>query len=94
MAGEPSSARQNCGRVTFLDDQDRCSLKRLVKSNRRSSIYQLTSLFNQGAKTISTFTVRREIKEMGIRGFIATRKPLVYAANRKKRFKCAKEQKY
>jgi hypothetical protein len=85
MAGEPASVRHNCGRAKILADRDRRSLKRFVKLNRRSSIHQLISVFNEGAKTISTRTVCRELKEMGMMSCVATRKPLVSAANRKKR---------
>jgi hypothetical protein len=84
MAGEPASACQNCSISNILNDRDMRSLKSLVKSNRWSSIHQLTSVFNQGDKTISTHTVRRELKEMGMRSCVATRKPLASAANRKK----------
>jgi transposase len=62
MAGELASARHNCGRAKILDDRDRSLVKRMVKSNRRSSIHQLTRVFNQGAKTIVMRAVRRELK--------------------------------
>jgi transposase len=73
MAGKLASARQNCGRAKMLDDRYRRSLKRLVKSNMRSPILQLSRVFNQGARTISTPTVRRELKEMSMKSCVATR---------------------
>jgi hypothetical protein len=91
MAGKQPSVRQNCGRAKFLDDRDNRSLKRLVKSNRQGSIHQLTRVFNQAAKTISTRTVRRELKGTGMRSCVATRKLLVSAANRNKWLPFARE---
>jgi hypothetical protein len=53
----------------------------------------MTSVFNQSAETISTRTVRCELKEMGMRSCVATRKPLVSTANRRKRLQFAMEHK-
>jgi hypothetical protein len=92
-ADEPSSAHQNCCWAKILDDRDRRSLKRLVKSSRWCSIHQLTSVSNQGAKRIFTCTVRRELKETGMRSCVAKGKPLGSAANRKKRILFARDQK-
>ena len=91
--GEPSPSRAKYGRHSILDDRDRRSLKRLVKKNRRSSTQMLTSEFSEGPKKVSQRTVRRELKKMHLSKCKSTRKPLVSAANRKKRMLFAKEHK-
>ena len=65
----------NGGRTKILNTRDRRSIKRLVKANRRKSVQQLTSMFNEGPKKISAWTMRRELKEMGLKSCISTRKP-------------------
>ncbi|GBM61601.1 hypothetical protein AVEN_226872-1 [Araneus ventricosus] len=50
---EPASSRKMCGRKAILNNLDRRSLKRLVKSNLQKSILELTKSFNNGSKTIS-----------------------------------------
>lgn len=45
-SGEPSSSRKKCGRKKILNDRDRRSLKRLVKSYRKKSTVELTAMFN------------------------------------------------
>lgn len=41
-------------------------------------------MFNTGSKTISSFTMRGELKELGLNSCVATRKPLFCDINRKK----------
>ena len=91
--GEVKSFSGNSGRAKMMNILDRRSLKRLVKVNRRKSVQQLTSMFNEGPKKISTRTIRRELKEMGLRCSVSTRKPMVSEANRMKRFQFAKNHK-
>jgi transposase len=91
--GEVRSFSHNSGKAKIMNIRDRRSLKRLVKSNRRKSVQQLTSMFNEGPKKISARTMRRELKEMGLRSCAATRKPLVSKANLKKRLQFAKDHK-
>ena len=89
--GEPCSSRANCGRNKILGDRDRRVLKRLVKKNRRSSTQIITSKFCEGPKKVSQRTVRRELKKMNLGKRNPIRKPLVSAANRKKRLLFARE---
>ena len=61
----------NSGRAKFLNTRDRRSLKRLVNANRRKSV-QHFSMFNDGPEKISARTMRRELKEIGLRSLGAT----------------------
>ncbi|GBN23064.1 hypothetical protein AVEN_161469-1 [Araneus ventricosus] len=73
-----------CGRKTILNNRDRRSMKRLAKSNRQKSPLELTNNFYKGKKTISTCTMRRELKVMGLKSRSSARKSLVTATNRKR----------
>ena len=82
------------GVAKILNTRDRRSLKRLVKSNRRKSVQQLTSMFNEACyQKISPRTMNRQLKEIGLRNCVATRKPLNSKANQKKRLHLAKDHK-
>lgn len=50
-------------------------------------------MFNTGSKTISSRTMRRELKDLHLNSCASTRKPLVSKVNRKKRLQFAKEHK-
>ena len=65
----------------------------MVKKHRRLSTQQLVNLHNQTGTNISVRTMRRELLSMGLRSCVATRKPLVSAANRVKRLQFAKDHK-
>ncbi len=69
----------------ILNDHDRWSLKRLVKSNRKKTTVELMDMFNRESKSISTRTMRRELKGLGLNSCIALRKPLIGEANRWKK---------
>ena len=58
-SGEPSSSRKKCGWKKILNDHD---LKRLVKWKCKKSSVELTAMFNSESKSISTDTMRRELK--------------------------------
>ena len=73
--GKVQSYSGNSGRAKILNTRYRHSLKRLVKANRQKSAQQLTSMFNEGPKKMSAQTMRRELKEMGLRSCVSTRKP-------------------
>lgn len=85
-SGDPSSSRKKCGRKKILNDRDRRSLKRLVRSNRRKTTVELRAMFNSESKSISTRTMRRELKGLGLNSCVALRKPLISEANWKKGF--------
>ena len=61
-SGEPSSLNKKCGQNTIPIDRDCRSLKRLVKSNRRKTRVDLRAMFNSESRSISTRTMRRELK--------------------------------
>ena len=65
----------NSSRAKVLSTRDRRSLKRFVKANQRKSVQQLTTMFNEGPKKISARIMQRELKEMGLRSCVPTRKP-------------------
>ena len=73
--GAVQSFNGDSDRAKILNTSHGCSLKRLVTANRLKSVQQLTSIYNEGAKKISAVTMRRELKEMGLRNRVATRKP-------------------
>uniref|UniRef100_A0A8C9RQZ3 Transposase Tc1-like domain-containing protein n=1 Tax=Scleropages formosus TaxID=113540 RepID=A0A8C9RQZ3_SCLFO len=84
-SGEPSSSRKKCGLKKILNDRDWRSLKRLVKSNRKKRTVELTVMFNSESKSISTHTMQRELKGVGLSSCVALRKPLISEANRGKK---------
>ncbi len=69
------------------------SLKRLVKSNCKKTTVELTAMFDSESKSISTRTMQRELKGLGLNSCVALRKPLISEANRKKRLQFAREHK-
>lgn len=92
-SGDPSSSRKKCGRKKILNDRDRRSLKRVVRSNRRKTTVELRAMFNSESKSISTRTMRRELKGLGLNSCVALRKPLISDSNQKKRLQFAREHK-
>ena len=73
--GKVQSFGGNSDRAKIMNTCDRRSLIRLVKANRRKSVYHLTSMFNIGSKKISARTICRELKELGLKCCVSTRKP-------------------
>ena len=71
-------------RARFLNERDRCSLKRLVKKNCCSPVQMITSEFNEGMKKVSPCTICRVVKNMHLRKCKTSKKPLVSATNHKK----------
>ena len=69
------------------------SLKCLSKSNQRKTTVELRAMFNSESKSISTRTMWRELKGLGLNSCVALRKPLISEANRKKRLQFAREHK-
>ena len=62
------------------------SLKRLAKSNQRKTTGELRGVFNSESKSISTHTMWRELKGLGLNSCVALRKPLISKAKQKKGF--------
>ena len=73
-----------CGWKKILTDHDQRSLKRLMRSNSRKTTVELRAMFNSKSKSISTRTMRRELKGLGPNSCIALRKPLISEANHKR----------
>ncbi len=63
---------------------------RLVRDNRKATVTQITTRYNQGMQnTISEHTTRRTLKQMGFSSRRPHRVPLLSAKNRKRRLQFA-----
>ena len=81
------------GRKRSFTNRDRNALKRLVKSNRRLILQDITAKLNEcKTKTFSQKTVQRVLHSEGYKGRLAKKKMVVREANRKKRVKWCKER--
>ena len=81
------------GRKRSFTNRDRNALKRLVKSNRRLILQDITAKLNEcKTKTFSQKTVQRLLHSEGYKGRLAKKKMVVREANRKKRVKWCKER--
>ena len=66
-------------------------LQTLSKRNRRKTGPELAAEINRSRDTpISVTTVKRRLRQVGLRGCIAVRKPLLRKQNKKKRLEWAK----
>ncbi len=84
-----SSERQLCGRKC-LDVRGQSRMGRLVRDDRKATVTQITTHYNQGMQnTISECTTRRTLKQMGYSSRRPHRVPLLSAKNRKRRFQFA-----
>ena len=54
---------------------------------KEKSTEELTAMFDSDSKSISTHTMQREFKGLGLNNHVAVRKPLISEANWKKRHK-------
>ena len=80
------------GRKRSFTNRDRNALKRLVKSNRRLTVQDITAKLNEcKTKTFSQKTVQRVLHSEGYKRRLAKKKMVVREANRKKRVKWCKE---
>ncbi len=81
-----SSERQLWGRKCLVDVRDQRRMGRLVKDDRKATVTQITTRYNQGMQnTISERTTRRTLKQMGYSSRRPHRVPLLSAKNRKRR---------
>ncbi|KAK7136638.1 hypothetical protein R3I93_016855 [Phoxinus phoxinus] len=61
-----SSERQFCGRKCLVDPRGQRRMARLVQADRKATVTQITTRYNQGVqKSISERTTRRTLKQMG-----------------------------
>ena len=81
------------GRKRSFTNRDWNDLKRLVKSNRRLTLQNITAKLNEcKTKTFSHKTVQRLLHSEGYERGLAKKKMVVREANRKKRVKCCQER--
>ncbi len=81
-----SSERQLCGRKCLVDIRDQRRMGRLVRDDRKATVTQITTRYNQGMQTtISECTTRRTLKQMGYSSRRPDRVLLLSAKNRKLR---------
>ncbi len=82
-----SSERQLCGQKCLVDVRGQRRMCRLVRDDRRATVTQITSRYNQGMQnSISEHTTRRTLKQMGYR---PQRVLLLSAKNRKRKLQFA-----
>ncbi|KAG1959057.1 hypothetical protein F2P79_006926 [Pimephales promelas] len=85
-----SSERQFCGRKCLVDARGQRRMARLVRADRRATVTQITTRYNQGGqKSISERTVRRTLRQMGYSSRRPHRVPVLSAKNRKLRLQFA-----
>ncbi len=81
-----SSEWQLCGRKCFVDVRGQRRMGRLVRDDRKATVTQITTRYNQGMQnTISERTTHRTLKQMGYSSRRPHRVPLLSAKNRKRR---------
>ncbi len=85
-----SSERQLCGRKCLVDVRGQRRMCRLVRDDRKATVTQITTRYNQGMQnTISERTTRQTLKQMGYSSRGPHRVPLLSAKNRKQRLQFA-----
>ncbi len=81
-----SSERQLCGWKRLVDVRGQRRMDRLVRDDRKATVTQITTRYNQGMQnTISERTTRRTLKQMSYSSRRPHRVPLLSAKNRKQR---------
>ncbi len=79
-----SSERQLCGRICLVDVRGQRRMGRLVRDDRKATVTQTTTRYNQGMQnTISEHTTRRTLKQMNYSSRRPHRVPLLSDKNRK-----------
>lgn len=85
------------GSKPLFDQKAQIDLKKLVTQsakNRRLSARNIQELWNKKKKMeVSTVTIRRTLKKIGLRSCVARPKPLISEENKKKRLSWAQERK-
>ncbi len=88
-----SSERQLCGWKCLVDVRGQRRMGRLVRDDRKTTVTQITTRYNQGMQnTISERTTRRTLKQMGSSSRRPHRVPLLSAKNRKGRIQFTQTQ--
>ncbi len=82
-----SSEQQLCGRKCLVDVRGQKRMGRLVRDDRKATVTQITTRYNQGMQnTISERTTRQTLKQMGYSSRRPHRVPLLSAKNRKRSY--------
>ncbi len=85
-----SSERRLCGQKRLVDVRGQRRMGRLVRDDRKATVTQITTRYNQGMQnTSSERTTRRTLKQMGYSSRRPHRVPLLSAKNRKRRLQFA-----
>ncbi|GFV27022.1 uncharacterized protein TNCV_4852591 [Trichonephila clavipes] len=80
------TAQKRTGRPKMLGVRSRRTLKRVVKQNRKSSLVEISQEFQSSSGiSVSSMTVRRELKNFGFHGRAAAHKPNITPQNAKHR---------
>ncbi len=88
-----SSERQLCGGKYLVDVRGQRRLGRLVRDDRKATVTQITTRYNQGMQnTISERTTHRTLKQMGYSSRRPHRVLLLSAKNRKRRIQFTQAQ--
>ncbi len=86
-----SRERQLCGRKCLVDIRGQRRMGRLVRDDRKATVSQITTHYNQGMQnTISECTTRQTLKQMGYSSRRQHRVPLLSAKNRKRMLQFAR----
>ncbi len=84
------SERQLCGQKCLVDIRGQRRMDRLVRDDRKATVTQITTRYNQGMQnTISERTTRQSLKQMGYSSRRPHRVPLLSSKNRKRRLQFA-----
>ncbi len=88
-----SSEGQLCGQKWLVDVIGQRRMGRLVRDDRKTTVTQITTRYNQGMQnTISEHTTRRTLKQMGYSSRRPHRVPLLSAKNRKRKIQLTQAQ--
>ncbi len=86
------SERQLCWRKCLVDVRGQRRMGRLVKDDRKATVSQITTRYNQDMQnTISEHTTRRTLKQMGYSSRRPHRVSLLSAKNRKRRLQVTQD---
>ena len=87
--------RKRSGRPRCTTKQEDKYIRVSSMRNRRLTSPQLAASLNSAHKTpVSTSTVKRQLRDAGLLGRVAKKKPYLRQANKKKRLRWAKEHRH
>ncbi len=86
----PKKIKYLCGQKCLVDVRGQRRMGRLVRDDRKATVTQITTRYNQGMQNnISERTTRRTLKQMGYSSRRPHRVPLLSAKNRTRRLQFA-----